>query len=354
MKNLYQIPLYEEDIVTTIKNAPDLSYFSGKHVLITGATGLIGSYVVDTLCRWNLVQQDEKSRIHIYACSRDKERLKKRFQGCWQSEYLHFIQQDFSLPLTFDCPADFIIHAAGNAYPAAFLKAPAETIIANIQGTDMLLRYALEKKTQRFLFVSSGEVYGEGDEKITEFFEEYSGYIDILNPRSCYPLSKRTTENLCISYTAQFGIDTIIARPCHTYGPNSTSSDNRATVQFANNALKNEDIILKSEGAQMRSYCYIADCVSALLTVLIKGKSRQAYNLANPGSRITISEFARITADQVGRKVVFQIPNSIDLRQRTPITRAVLSSRKLEALGWHGHFDAQTGIQHMLRIMQEL
>ena len=172
------------------------------------------------------------------------------------------------------------------------------------------------------------------------------------SPRSCYPAGKRVTENLCASYTKQYGLETVVIRPCHTYGPCITLSDNRANVQFFRNVLNGENIVMKSTGSQMRSYNYIADCASALFTVLINGNSGEAYNTANPDARCSIADFARTIAKEAEIKVVFADPDAADIANRTPIAKQVLSSRKIESLGWRGSFPLEVGIKHMISMLQ--
>ena len=231
----------------------------GKSVLITGATGTIGSFVADTLIRFN---HQNAAKLKIYLAGRDLEKLRMRFEEC---ENIDFLIYDMESPIKFEVSVDYIIHAAGNAHPAAFNGDPVGTIIGNVESTFALLEYLKKHCGKRLLYVSSGEVYGQGDVSISAFKEEYAGYVNALSPRSCYPLSKRTTENLCVSYWKQYGGETVIVRPCHTYGPCMTTTDNRAHVQFFHNALDGEDILLKSAGRQMRSYNYVADCVAGLL-----------------------------------------------------------------------------------------
>ena len=162
------------------------------------------------------------------------------------------------------------------------------------------------------------------------------------------------TETLCTSYTQQYGVDTVIVRPCHTYGPCMSETDNRANVQFIRNVLNDEDIILKSSGKQMRSYCYIADCASIIISVLVKGNSGEAYNSANSISRITIAGLAETIAEVGGKKVVYEIPTLDEVRAFTPIDRQVLNTAKIEALGWKGMFDISTGVEHTIQILKEM
>lgn len=346
--NLYSCKTYTDDLDTTVKSVVGIENLKQRSVLITGATGTIGSFLVDMLLHYNMT---ENAGITVYASGRKTERLEERF-GKAKHEHLHFVEYDITRPVCFDFEPDYILHAAGNAYPAAFANDPVGTIMGNIGGTYALLEFARAHRTKRFLYVSSGEVYGSGDLSLEEFKESYGGYVDPTSPRSCYPNSKRAAETLCASYSKQFGLQTVIVRPCHTYGPIMTANDNRANVQFFHNVLQDEDIVLKSAGAQMRSYCYVADCASAVLTVLLNGKTGEAYNSANPTARTTIAGFAKAVAAAAGKKVIFADPTEVELAQRTPIAKQVLGSEKLEALGWRGKYSVEDGVKHMLEILR--
>lgn len=334
------------DLKTAARCVPGMERLGGASVLITGATGTIGSFIVDMLRTY---MQEHEAGGQVIAAGRSRDRLAGQFGP--ETDILHFVCYDLLKPIDFDIKADYIIHAAGNAHPAAFNGDPVGTIVGNIDSTFHLLEYGRAHRIKRFLYVSSGEVYGQGDTHCDSFDESYSGSLDPTSPRSCYPSSKRAAETLCASYTKQYGLETVIVRPCHTYGPGITASDNRANVQFIQNVLNGDDIILKSAGTQMRSYCYVADCASAILTVLLSGMSGEAYNSANPDARVTIADFAKAVAHAAGKSVRFAEPTAAELADRTPIYRQVLSSQKLEALGWRGHYDISTGIRHTLDIL---
>ena len=344
---LYDSVTYRQDLQNAIASTKGIENLKGCSVMVTGATGLIGSFVVDMLLEYN---RSSQANITVYALGRSRQRLSARFDGA-VTEYLHFVEHDVNEKPDFDFAVDYIIHAASNAYPAAFATDPVGTILSNVLGVNYLLDYAKEHKTKRLLFVSSGEVYGQGDPSLEAFPEHYSGYVDPTKARSCYPASKRAAETLCVSYTQQYGLDTVIVRPCHTYGPNTTGSDNRANVQFVNNAIAGEDIVMQSRGTQMRSYCYIADCAAALLTVLLCGESCEAYNLANPDARVTIAGFAEAVAKVTGRRVVFADEQDVPKNQQTPITYAVLDSDKLCALGWKGQYSVEDGVTNTVNVL---
>ncbi|MCD8322107.1 MAG: NAD-dependent epimerase/dehydratase family protein [Oscillospiraceae bacterium] len=346
--NLYKSDTYQADLIASLEATVGKENLTGKRFLITGATGTIGSFLVDMLVRYSTLYN---AGITVYAAGRSLVRLEDRFQGI-KTENLVFLEYDMTKAVEFKVSVDYVIHAAGNAYPLAFSNDPVGTIVGNIKGTYELLEYSRKSDVKRFLYISSGEVYGQGDLSLDEFEESYGGYVDPTSPRSCYPNSKRTAETLCVSYYKQYGLETLIVRPCHTYGPWVTANDNRANVQFIHNVLRGEDIILNSAGTQMRSYCYVADCASAIMTVLINGTAGEAYNSANPDARVTIADFAQIVAQVAGRKVVFANPTDKDVMERTPIEKQVLSSKKLENLGWQGRYSVPQGVANTLTILQ--
>ena len=299
---------------------------SGSNILVTGATGLIGSCLVDVL------MSNPNKDYQVYALGRNEKRAQARFMQFKDEPSFHFLRGDVTLPLATDEPFHFIIHAASNGSPNFFANNPVEVMKSNLFGVSNLIEYGLGHGMKRFLYVSTGEVYGINEAPILD--ESSYGYVDILNTRSCYPSSKRAAETLAMCYAGEYGADVVVARPCHTYGPHFTESDNRVYAQFIRNVLNGEDIVMKSAGTQYRSWCYVDDCVSALLYILLKGKSGEAYNIADKSSVVTIRELAEMIAHIAGREVMIQIPSDSEKKGLTPIKRAVFDTAKLEALGW--------------------
>lgn len=304
----------------------EVNKLQGKNILITGATGLIGSCLVETI----LGEKDLD--CNVYAAGRNEQRARKRFARFSDDKRFHFIKYDVTSPIDSSVEFHYIIHAASNASPNFFAEKPVEVMLSNINGVKNLLDYGKAHQMERFLFVSTGEVYGEGDGRV--FTEDYQGYVDISSPRSCYPSSKRAAETLCAAYAKEYGIQYVVARPSHVYGPHFTESDNRVYAQFIRNVLRGEDIVMKSTGSQMRSWCYVEDCVSALLHILLKGESGQAYNIADSTSEISIKELAQMIAEIGGKKVVLDIPTDAEKAGYNPVTKSVFSTEKLESLGW--------------------
>lgn len=317
---------YKEDIQRVFLSDLPWENLSGCNILVTGATGLIGGCLVETLL------SNPNRNYDVFALGRNEERANKRFSGFISDKGFHFVKHDVMKPLQGNTRYDFIIHAASGAYPSEYAKHPVEVVKSNIDGVVNLIDYGLGHGLKRFLYVSSGEVYGEGDGRV--FSEEYSGYVDCTSPRSCYPSSKRAAETLCVSYASEYGADVVIGRPAHIYGPHFTESDNRVYAQFIRNVLRGEDIVMKSTGDQFRSWCYVVDCVSAILHILLKGENCQAYNIADSSSNISIKELAELVAGIGGRKVVIDLPNDDEKRGFNVVTKSVFSTEKLEALGW--------------------
>ena len=339
-----EISAYQNDIQQIFQEDLPWEKLSGCNILVTGATGLIGGCLVETL------MMNPKRDYHVYASGRNEERAKERFKDFVKDKAFHFIKHDVMKPLQCDVRFDYIIHAASNASPNFFAKKPVEVIRSNMEGVVNLMEYGLQHGMKRILYVSSGEVYGEGDGRV--FTEEYSGYVNCATPRACYPSSKRAAETLCVSYAAEYGADVVIARPCHTYGPHFTEVDNRVYAQFIRNVLKGEDIVMKSTGEQFRSWCYVVDCVSALLYILLKGENGQAYNVADTNSNISIRDLAEMIARIGDKKVVIDVPDTDEKKGFNVVKKSVYATGKLEALGWKAKAHMILGLKNSIEVLK--
>lgn len=317
-----------------------VSNLRNKSILITGASGLICSAFIDLLMRYN----KQGVTIKIYAMSRNEKYARKRFESYWENPLFTFICHDVIEPLSLDITLDYIIHGASNASPKRYATDPVGTMKSNLWGVANLLELAKEKKA-RLLYISSGEVYGEGNG--TDFTEIYSGYVNCLNSRACYPSSKRASETLCVSYKEQYGVDVVMARPCHVYG-SDIDRDDRAFAQFLRKVRNGKNVVMKSEGGQVRSYCYVEDCASALLYILLRGENGEAYNIANRDSVVSIKELAEMIARLGGVHVVFDIPSSQEAMGYSTVQRAVLNPSKLEHLGWQPRISLEEALKNYI------
>lgn len=336
---IQHLEAYNNDIDDAL-DMLDPEMFRHAGIFLTGVTGMIVSTVADVLLRWN---EAEHLEMKLYFAGRSQERVQARFPAYTAGTDYRYVFYDALLPLPDDLPhIDFLVHGASNADPAHFATEPVETMLANIDGLHRLLWAAKRVKAQRVLYLSSGEVYGNRTSE-QPFCERDYGDIDILNPRACYPSAKRAAETLCAAFTQEYGMETVIARPCHIYGPSITASDSRASAQFTRAAARHEDIVLKSDGQTLRSYCYTLDCATAILTLLQKGKCGEAYNIATQ-KPVTIRQLAEAFAKVSGTELRFENPSDRERKSYNLMHHSVLDVRKLKQLGWQERFSFPMGV----------
>ena len=323
-----------------------------KSVLISGATGLVGSCLVDVIMKRN----ENGMNCKVYALGRNKLRADERFAYCSGSKLFEFVPYDISTPLVRDDigTVDYVLHLASNTHPLQYSTDPIGTITTNIFGTYNMIEFAKRHNATRYAFASSNEIYGENRGDVEMFDEHYCGYIDSNTMRAGYPESKRCGEALCQAYKAQKGLDVVIPRLTRSYGPTLLKTDTKALSQFLHKGVAGEDIVLKSAGTQFYSYLYVMDSVSGLLTVLLNGESGEAYNISDDASDIMLKDLAAIIADYAGKKVVFEIPDAVESAGYSKATKARLDSSKLNSLGWKAKYDIKTGIVRTIEMLKAI
>ena len=349
--NLYQNELYMEDLRYVSELPLPWEKLKNRSVMISGATGLVGSFLIDVL----MLKNRTGLNCTVYALTRNIENAEYRFSEWDQTSNLIFIAADIKNPLRTNgiATVNYILHMASNTHPVQYATDPIGTITTNVLGLLHLLNFAGEHGTSRFAFISSNEIYGEnrGDTEI--FDEEYCGYINSNTLRAGYPESKRCGEALCQAYRSQYGMEIIIPRLTRSYGPTMLKSDTKAVSQFILKGVASEDIVLKSEGNQYFSYTYVADAVSGLLFALLMGEDGEAYNIADEKSDIRLKDLAKIAADYSGRRVVFELPDSIESTGYSKATKARLNGSKLKKLGWKAKYDIQEGMKRTMTILKQ-
>ena len=336
--------LYIDDVEYVATLPLEWDRLAGKSFLISGASGMIGSFLIDVL-------MTRRKGIKIHALGRNIESANARFHDYVGNDSFKFTAFDISKPLEGFGKYDFVLHLASNTHPRAYSADPVGTITTNIIGLNNMLKFSLEHGTERFVFASSVEVYGANRGDTEYFTEDYCGDIDISKARSGYCEAKRCGETLCQSYIQQYGLDAVIPRFSRTYGPTMKMDDTKAISQFIRKGAAHEDIVLKSEGTQLFSYSYVADAVSGLLTVLLSGETGTAYNIADKKSDITLRELAGIVAEYSGKKVIFELPDETERRGYSPASKAIMASSRIKSLGWSARYDIKTGITRTLDII---
>ena len=327
-------------------NASDLSQLplpydgmKGKTIVILGSTGLIASTLVEKLCD---LDDTLGLGLELIVTYRDKAKAERRFSGLETGCSIEYLRYDVTEPFP-DVDVDFIVHSASPAHPRAFVENPVGVMMANIDGVINVLEHARAHPETRVLYVSSGEVYGAKTEN-RPYTESDTGLLDPLNFRACYPESKRAAETLCRCYQHQYGVDSVIVRPGHVYGPALMSESTRVDVQFMRNALAGEDILMKSLGLQRRSYIHVDDVVSGMMFAMLKGGSGEAYNISNRHSDVTIREYAEILARIAGVSVRMEV-DAASCTGSSQVQDSTLDSSKLEGLGWIPRIRMEEGLR---------
>ena len=290
--------------------------------LITGATGLIGRALTLSL---------RNAGARVYACCRSSEKFKACFSN---DDNIVPVYGDICTLNINNIDTDYIIHAASTTTSRDFVDKPVETIRTAVGGTLNILDQCKNKKLKGFVYISSMEAFGITPTDDRDIRETDLGYIDIMNVRSSYSESKRLCENLCVSYASEYGVPAKVIRLAQVVGPGVSYTDKRVTVQFARSVIEGKDIVLKTEGKTKRPILYIDDAVSAILTVLDKGKAGECYTAANPDTFCTIKETAEAIIHEIAQnkiKLVFDLDSNAGY---APDICLNLNADKLKALGW--------------------
>lgn len=316
----------------------DFDKLDNKSVLITGACGLICSYAVDLLLYANMYLN---KKIKVYVLSRNENNILDRF-SYYKGDMLIPVVQDVCKKINIK-KIDYIIHGASNASPKAFINDPVGTMNANYLGSLNVLELA-KKWNSNVIYISSSDIYGNVDVDHPLSENEY-GVINILEERASYASSKRASETLCFSYSKQYNTNVKIVRPAHIYGPTYTKGDSRAVSDFIRNVIEGNDIIMKSNGESVRSYCYVGDTVVGIFKVMLDGLSGEAYNISNENNIISIKELANIIAKANNKKVIIDLPkDEISKKIDKNVKMIKLSSDKLRKLGWDCLVNIEEGI----------
>ena len=337
----------ENDLNNIIEQQIDWEKLRNKTIMITGASGMVGSYFVRTLLKLNEVNN---MNIHVVCVLRDVKKIGADIRDNASAEiFIH----DVTKPIEYNGDIHFIIHAASPASPLIMKRDPVSTIAANVLGTFHTLELAQKKKAEGYMFISSREIYGQPSEYQEFFKEDTYGFVDPLDPRSCYPEGKKAAETMCASFRAQYGLNTKVARLAHTYGPGMSIYDGRVQADFLKNVIFNEDIIMKSEGLPVRTYTYIADAVAGMFMILLNSKD-MVYNIGDENAKISIRELAEMLVKITPEKelsVKMEIPEG-GTKGCAPFTLGILDSTKLRDIGWKPLYTIEEGFLRTIQYLE--
>lgn len=337
----------ENDLNNIIEQQIDWEKLRNKTIMITGASGMVGSYFVRTLLKLNEVNN---MNIHVVCVLRDVKKIGADIRDNASAEiFIH----DVTKPIEYNGDIHFIIHAASPASPLIMKSDPVSTIAANVLGTFHTLELAQKKKAEGYMFISSREIYGQPSENQEFFKEDTYGFVDPLDPRSCYPEGKKAAETMCASFRAQYGLNTKVARLAHTYGPGMSIYDGRVQADFLKNVIFNEDIIMKSEGLPVRTYTYIADAVAGMFMILLNSKD-MVYNIGDENAKISIRELAEMLVKITPEKelsVKMEIPEG-GTKGCAPFTLGILDSTKLRDIGWKPLYTIEEGFLRTIQYLE--
>ncbi len=339
----------QEDLARIVSAPLPWGELSNKVVLISGANGFLPAYMIETLLYLN---ETQGLNVRVVGLVRNLSRASSRFLDYLDRPELQFVQGDVSTVDVSKLPhADVIIHAASQASPKYYGSDPVGTLSANTFGTANLLNHAVNCHASAFLYLSSGEVYGEVSAEHIPTSERDYGYMDPLNVRSCYAESKRMGENMCVAWHQQFGVNAKIVRPFHTYGPGMRLDDGRVYADFVRAILDGEDIRLNSDGSATRAFCYLSDAVAGFFHVLLKGQPAAAYNIGNPDEECSILDLAKsLIALRMDKKLQAHVKQGVaDGYIPSPITRNVPKIDAAIALGWKPSIGVREGFARTLR-----
>ena len=340
-------PIVWEDINKIVSDFKFWEFFLNKRVIITGASGLLASYLVRTLLRANDCME---LNLKVTGLIRTEPTAGSRLMPWINHPNLYLVYGNAeSYPYDSLDPHSIIIHAASLASPRTYSVDPVGTLLPNSVGTFQLCEQARKWKSSRFLYFSTGEVYGVNSKE--ELSEIDFGYLDPNTVRSCYAESKRMGETTCIAYAHQHGVHTTSVRIFHTYGPQMNLEDGRVFADFVRDALNGKPIALASSGSAKRCFCYIADAVTAFLLLIVKGVAGGAYNLANPNAEISILDLGWLIGSLVEPNLpVVSVDPSIAKPDYvgSPVLRSLPSILRLKTLGWQPDTSLKTGFTRTL------
>ena len=348
--------IIQKDMEDIFSRNIDWKQLDGKSILLTGAYGMLASYIVYFIDYLNIVK---KMDVSLIAIVRNPQKFTSKFPTICKHDFIHVISNDLNEGIEIDVDIDYIIHAASLASPQYYSKCPVDVLLPNTIGTNNLLRLAIDKKVEGFLLFSSVDIYGS-IEKGGLFDENDLGTLNTLDIHNCYSESKRMAETMCKAYQVQYGVPVKIARIAHTYAPTmDIENDPRVFSSFVRNIVENRNIEMKSDGSGKRSFCYITDAVAGYFTILLHGTSGEAYNVCNTSQYISVIELAECLVNLYPEKKLKVIRKQRDKSEHYTENNLLVgktnipNNTKLKQLGWEPRVDIKDGFKRVINYLTD-
>jgi dTDP-glucose 4,6-dehydratase len=347
-------PTWVADIDAILERDLPWGDLSGLTVLVTGAGGFLGGYLVRSLLALHSAGLVDEP-VHVVAMVRDIASARVRMMDIADYECLEWLLWDLNQIAVPEIPeCHYVLHAASQASPRFYGSDPIGTIMPNTVGTAGLLQALTNCADPRgLLFISSSEVYGSiGSDAL--LVENSFGTLDPATVRSCYAESKRIGETMCIAWQSQYGLPTFLVRPFHTYGPGLQPNDGRVFADFCFNIVRGENIVMNSDGTARRAFCYASDAVAGIFTVLLKGESATPYNVANPAGELSVMELADLLVSiYPDRELSVDTQISRDGGGgylASTVSRVIPDVQRLRSLGWEAKVLPPEGFRRMIEV----
>lgn len=349
-------PLIKRDMEDIYSRRADWDIFDGKNVLLTGAYGMLASYIVYFLF---YLKKEKNIDVTLTAVVRNKDKFYKKFRDLDSIDECTVIESDLSQKLEISTAVDYIIHAASLASPQYYSVCPVDVLQPNTIGNYNLLQLAKEKQVKGYLLFSTGDVYGAVNVESGLIGEETFGAMNTLDIHNCYSESKRMAETMCKAFQVQYNVPTKIVRIAHTYAPTmDIENDPRVFASFVKNIVNWQDIIMKSSGAGKRSFCYITDAVAGYFTVLLDGKAGEAYNVCNTSQYVSIRQLADCLANLYPDRHIHVVQKERSANEHYTENVLLLGSEstpdnaKLKTLGWEAKVSIRDGFDRVVRYLE--
>ena len=338
--------------------ASELPEISGKRIAVTGGAGFLGYYLVQALLHWNEISAGEPATVHVI--DNFSRGMPKWLSDLASNPNLELLKHDIATPLPEDFgPFEYIIHAASIASPIYYRQFPVETMDANVNGLRYLLDWTLQQKgtsspVEGFLFFSTSEIYGDPSADNIPTPETYRGNVSCTGPRACYDESKRYGETLCVNFAQVHDVPVRIARPFNNYGPGLKITDGRALPDFAGNVLSDADIVLYSDGAPTRTFCYVADAIVGYIKILIRGRDGESYNIGTDDDEISMLKLAKLVVEIAGElfgyqgTVQYQESDDAEYLTDNPNRRRPIIDKARAELGYSPAISLKDGVRRSL------